>query len=57
MLRFFDYWLKGIDNGIASEPPVRLFVMGDNVWRDEQEWPLAGTPGRRSLSLGGGRHR
>ncbi len=43
MLRFFDYWLKGIDNGIASEPPVRLFVMGDNVWRDEWEWPLART--------------
>jgi putative CocE/NonD family hydrolase len=24
-------------------PPVRLFVMGDNVWRDEDEWPLART--------------
>src|SRR5690606_6130545 len=24
-------------------PPVRLFVMGDNVWRDEQEWPLERT--------------
>jgi putative CocE/NonD family hydrolase len=42
-LRFFDYWLKGIDNGYSSEPPVRLFVMGDNVWRDEREWPLART--------------
>ncbi len=40
-LRWFDYWLKGIDNGILDEPPVRIFVMGDNVWRDEQEWPLA----------------
>ena len=39
--RWFDYWLKGIDNGIMQEPPVKLFVMGDNVWRDEQEWPLA----------------
>ncbi len=39
--RWFDYWLKGIDNGIMEEPPVRIFVMGDNVWRDEQEWPLA----------------
>jgi putative CocE/NonD family hydrolase len=39
--RWFDYWLKGIDNGITQEPPVKLFVMGDNVWRDEAEWPLA----------------
>ncbi len=40
-LRWFDYWLKGIDNGIMSEPPVRIFVMGDNQWRTENEWPLA----------------
>jgi len=39
--RWFDYWLKGIDNGITQEPPVKLFIMGDNVWRDENEWPLA----------------
>ena len=41
-LRWFDYWLKEIDNGIIDEPPVRLYVMGDG-WRDEQEWPLART--------------
>ena len=41
-LRWFDYWLKEIDNGIMDEPPVRLYVMGDG-WRDEQEWPLART--------------
>lgn len=39
--RWFDYWLKGIDNGVMNEPPVKLFVMGDNQWRDEREWPLA----------------
>ena len=39
-LRWFDHWLKGIDTGLMSEPPIRLFVMGANVWRDEQEWPL-----------------
>ena len=39
--RWFDYWLKGVDNGIMDEPAVRIFVMGDNIWRDEQEWPLA----------------
>ena len=42
-IRWFDHWLKGIDNGIVSEPPVRIFVMGLNEWRDEQEWPLART--------------
>jgi putative CocE/NonD family hydrolase len=42
-IRHFDYWLKGIETGIADEPPVRLFVMGTNRWRDEQEWPLART--------------
>ena len=39
--RWFDYWLKGENNGVLDEPAVRIFVMGDNVWRDEQEWPLA----------------
>lgn len=42
VLRWFDYWLKGIDNGIMSEPPVRYFVMGDNVWKSGTEWPPAG---------------
>jgi putative CocE/NonD family hydrolase len=40
-LRWYEYWLKGTDNGIMNEPQVRIFVMGDDVWRDEQEWPLA----------------
>jgi putative CocE/NonD family hydrolase len=43
ILRFFDLWLKGIDEGFADEPPVKLFVMGENVWRGENEWPLART--------------
>lgn len=46
-LRFFDYWLKGIDDGIDSEPPVTLFVMGKNVWRREREYPLARTQYRK----------
>ena len=31
------------------EPPVRIFVMGDNEWREEQEWPLARTQVHRLL--------
>ena len=42
-LRWYDHWLKGIDNGVRQDAPVRLFVMGENVWREEQEWPLART--------------
>jgi putative CocE/NonD family hydrolase len=42
-LRWFGYWLKGIDTGILEEPPVKIFVMGANHWRDEHEWPLART--------------
>jgi uncharacterized protein len=42
-LRWFDYYLKGINTGILEEAPVKIFVMGENVWRDEQEWPLART--------------
>lgn len=41
ILRFFDRWLKELPNGVDNEPNVRIFVMGDNVWRDENEWPLA----------------
>jgi putative CocE/NonD family hydrolase len=41
-LRFFDRHLKG-QAPAAPEAPVRIFIMGANVWRDEQEWPLART--------------
>jgi putative CocE/NonD family hydrolase len=40
ILNWFDFALKGANNMYASGAPVRLFVMGDNVWRDEQEFPL-----------------
>ncbi len=42
-VRWFDYWLKGNDNGIMKDPPVRVFVMGANYWTNENEWPLART--------------
>ena len=42
-LRWFDHRLKGIDNGVDEDPPVRLFVMGIDGWRDEHDWPLPGT--------------
>jgi putative CocE/NonD family hydrolase len=42
-VRWLDQWLKGVDTGIASEPPVRIFLMGRNEWKDYPEWPLPGT--------------
>jgi putative CocE/NonD family hydrolase len=42
-LRWYDHWLKGIDSGLAKEPPVKLFVMGRNRWVYEREYPLART--------------
>ena len=40
-LRWFDHWLNDANNGSVDEAPVRIFVMGDDAWRDEQEWPLS----------------
>ncbi len=42
-VRFFDFWLKGRANGLDKEPPVRLFVMGADTWRDAEDWPIPGT--------------
>ena len=67
-LRWFDHWLKGTDNGVEREAPIRIYVMGGGDahktpegrilgggrWRDEQEWPLARTtPTAFYLHLGG----
>jgi predicted acyl esterase len=41
LLPFYDHFLKGIDNGAMDGAPVRLFVRGANVFRDEAEWPPA----------------
>lgn len=43
IIKWFDYALKGIKNEFAGDSPVRIFVMGENVWRDEKEFPLART--------------
>ena len=41
--RWNDQWLKGVDTGLVDEAPITLYVQGDNVWRDEWEWPLSRT--------------
>ncbi len=41
MLRWYDWLLKDQPNGADRDKPVRIFVMGKNEWRDEDNWPLA----------------
>lgn len=43
VLRWFDYHLKGIENGVLKDPPVHVFVMGRNEWRAAEDWPLPET--------------
>ncbi len=38
-LRWFDHWLKGVDNGVDREKPVEAFLMGHNEWRQFTAWP------------------
>ena len=53
-LRWFDHWLKGVDNGIEKEPLVSLFVMGSNKWLHGQTYPLEVTkPQKLYLSSSG----
>jgi uncharacterized protein len=41
-LRWFEHWLRGPRPAPPfPDPPVRIFVMGVNRWRDENEWPIA----------------
>jgi predicted acyl esterase len=43
ILRWYDYWLKGIDTGIMDEPPVRYHTTVAERWSSANEWPLENT--------------
>jgi hypothetical protein len=48
--RWFDYWLKGVDNGILREPPIHYYVMGAPkaaAWRASDAWPPANVAAQR----------
>lgn len=55
VLDWCDWHLRGIDRGLARTPPVRVFVMGANRWRESHDWPLAGTTARILYLRAGGR--
>lgn len=44
VLRWFDHYVRNIDNGVEREKPVRYFVMGADEWRNADSWPPAATP-------------
>jgi len=39
LLRWFDYWLKDVGNGIMEEPPVTVYTLGENRWQQLADWP------------------
>ncbi|MGD0002946.1 MAG: CocE/NonD family hydrolase [Anaerolineaceae bacterium] len=44
ILRWLDYWLKGVDNGIMDEPPIHYYVQNGpkkGTWQTSEQWPLA----------------
>jgi hypothetical protein len=51
-LKYYDYYLKGIQNGLDKEKPVQIYYMGENKWRHEDDWPIPGTV-YKELYLGG----
>jgi putative CocE/NonD family hydrolase len=53
--RFFDHHLKGAGNGLQSDPPVHVFVMGRNQWRSAADWPLPETQFTRYYLHSGGK--
>ncbi|MGO9847252.1 MAG: CocE/NonD family hydrolase [Methylocella sp.] len=55
VLRWMDHYLRGIDNGVDREKPVRYFVMGSNEWRDAEAWPPAATATAFYLTPGPGK--
>lgn len=54
-LAWYDFWLKGKSNGVDKWPKVKIFVMGDNTWRNENEWPLARTQYKNIYLHSGGK--
>jgi len=41
MLSWYDELLKGRTSAVSAGKPVKIFVMGKNEWREEEDWPLA----------------
>ncbi len=55
MLRWYDHILKGEANGVEKEKPVKIFVLGENTWREEDQWPPAAARATRYYLHSGGK--
>ena len=55
-VRWFDRWLKGIENGIDEEPPIAVYVCGADAWLEAEQWPPPGVQ-ERTLYLAAGERR
>ena len=53
IVRWYDHAIKGIDNGLAAEGPVKLFVLNENRWRFFDDWPPAESGTQLFLHSGG----
>jgi predicted acyl esterase len=61
MVKWFDHYLKGVDNGVEKDPPVRYYVMGatgetggGNTWRTAKDWPVPARATPLYFQTGGG---
>ena len=55
ILSWYDHLFKNVANEFAAPQPVRIFVMGANQWRDEDDWPLSRTRQERYFLHSGGK--
>jgi predicted acyl esterase len=53
-LRWFDFWMKGIDNGITDMPKIQYYLMGANEWKSADAWPIPGTRYEKLYLAGNG---
>lgn len=42
-LKWYEYWLKGVDNGVTDMPRIQYYLMGKNEWRSADTWPVKET--------------
>ncbi len=54
-LKWYEYWLKGVDNGITDMPRIQYYLMGKNEWRSAESWPVEGTVYQNFYLNSGGR--
>ena len=53
--KWFDHWLRGVDNGVTAMPKIQYYLLGKNEWRAANAWPLPGTE-RVAYYLGSAGH-